>query len=130
MSIGSKLSVSPAESRVLSEQSEITLDSDSKLCNSVQSKQLQSPQNSISKASDTSSSATRNFGEIAKLKELDEQGTENENTAAAAPIVPKARPKTQDMFAEQDMFSEHFEVSRIIRYSLDEMNDLESIAIF
>lgn len=102
MSIGSKSSVSPSDSRVLSEQSEITLDSDSKLSNSVQSKPFQSPQNSVSKTSDTSNSAHRNFGEIADddvHKELHKKSSE--------PVARKEKPK----FTEQDMFSEHFDVS-------------------
>lgn len=112
LSIGSKSSVSPSESRVLSEQSEITLDSDSKLSNSVLSKPLQSPQNSVSKTRNSSSIIQqRNFGEVAAIEENKdkEQPTPTKSPQNPEPSVPRKNKKQS--FAEQDMFSEHFDVS-------------------
>ncbi|ODM96218.1 Serine/threonine-protein kinase prp4 [Orchesella cincta] len=107
MSIGSKSSASPAESRVVSEQSEKTLDSDSKLSDSFHSKLLQSPPNSSPKRE--SSLADRKVdeeeGEQAKNGESSKNGTSEKSSTQAR----KGRPAQQDIFAEQDMFSEHFD---------------------
>lgn len=109
-SLGSKSSiVSPSESRVLSEQSEITLDSDSKLSNSVQFKLLQSPQNSLSKTNDTTSSAHRNFGEVAKQK--NDTHPNSPPPSEASINTSTRKDKSGRSVAEQDMFSEHFDVS-------------------
>jgi hypothetical protein len=108
ISLPSKSSVSP-ESRVLSEQSEITLDSDSKP-NSVQSKLLQSPQNSTFKTSDSSNNDHRSFGDIA---EAEVELNKDDPQRPKSPILSETNVRKEKSFAEQDMFSEHFDVSFI-----------------
>lgn len=115
MSVGSKSSVSPAESRVLSEQSEKTLDSDSKLSNSFHSKLLPSPPNSSFKngeSTEVSSSSARKVEGNGSINDLGNETSRNE-AAELGSVPKKKRPDTapQDIFAEQDMFSEHFDVS-------------------
>lgn len=113
MSTGSKSSMSPTESRVLSEQSEKTLDSDSKLSNSLHSKLLQSPPNSSHQNGEdpetTTSSGKIKDGETdTEISDKSKNGN-SENTQKAQ--SSRIRSAHQDIFAEQDMFSEHFDVS-------------------
>lgn len=91
---------SPYGNRVLSEQSENTLDSDSRLSLSVQSKLLQSPSNSFenNKGND---SAGRNNNNHEESKSDDQEGEQKQ----------PAKAKNQEIYAGQDMFSEHFDVS-------------------
>ncbi|CAL8072107.1 unnamed protein product [Orchesella dallaii] len=110
MSIGSKSSASPAESRVVSEQSEKTLDSDSKLSDSFHSKLLQSPPNSSPKRESSLTDRKTDEDESetqAKNGENSKNGTSEKNVTQSR----KGRPASmqQDIFAEQDMFSEHFD---------------------
>ena len=101
----------------MSEQSENTLDSDSKLSLSFQSKLLQSPPNHSSNSSlrqvEKFNSTNNNDSQAEE-----ESGLKSESNSASFPVPaeskdqPKSKSKNRnEVNAEQDMFSEHFDVS-------------------
>jgi hypothetical protein len=119
MSMGSKSSMSPTESRVYSEQSENTLDSDSKLSNSVQFKLLQSPQNSFIQQKSNNSCHQGEMKSTDDDREADDKNDQVLVQSEKNPSTETARRekgRSSDIFAEQDMFSEHFDVSLLFYY--------------
>ena len=103
-SIGS----SPSEGRILSEQSENTRDSDS-FSLSVQSKLLQSPPNSF----DLDKSKGRPESNDKKRNEEKHKGTSTRARSKSPPAKEEGKSKAPAQ--EQDMFSEHFDVRKLIR---------------
>jgi hypothetical protein len=103
--------VSPTDvrgDRILSEQSENTLDSDSKLSLSFQSKLVRSPPNTSS----NSSSITRQTEKPNTAEEEQDRKSEESNvTPFPISSSEKSAAKIKPNNAEQDMFSEHFDVS-------------------
>jgi len=106
-------SVSPACDRGLSEQSENTLDSDSKLSLSFQSKLVRSPPNTSSITSSVSQYLEKDKHNTSAEDHVS-SGHRSEGSPAAPPVLPRASKsisKNRPNNAEQDMFSEHFDVS-------------------